>query len=266
MSEIQILVLALVQGLTEFLPISSSGHLILAPYLFGFKDQGLAFDVAVHLGTVIAVIGYFRRDITQITRAWFGSFAPGRAATPHSRLGWAIIIGTLPVVVAGILLKPLVEGALREPWVIALATIAFGLLLGWADLRARRRRNIDALSIGDAVLIGVSQVLALIPGTSRSGITMTAALLLGFTREAAARFSFLLAIPTILASSAVFTIELLASDSPVDWAALSLAVLLSGIAAYVAIALFLRLIERLGMWPFVVYRLLLGGLILLIVY
>lgn len=266
MSEIQILVLALVQGLTEFLPISSSGHLILAPYLFGFPDQGLAFDVAVHLGTLIAVVAYFRRDITQITRAWFSSFAPGRAATPHSRLGWAIIIGTLPVVVAGLMLKPLVEGELREPWVIALATIAFGLLLGWADLRARRRRDIDGLSIGDALLIGASQILALIPGTSRSGITMTAALLLGFTREAAARFSFLLAIPTILASSAVITLDLLESGSTVDWAALGLGVVLSGIAAYLVIFLFLRLIERIGMWPFVVYRLVLGGLILFIVY
>ena len=136
------------------------------------------------------------------------------------------------MVVAGLLFKPLVEGVLRAPWVIALATILFGLLLGWADLRARRRRDIDALSIGDALLIGIGQVLALIPGTSRSGITMTAALLLGFTREAAARFSFLLAMPTILASSLVITHDLLESDGPVDWAALGLGVVLSGVAAY----------------------------------
>lgn len=266
MSDIQILVLAIVQGLTEFLPISSSGHLILSPYLFGFADQGLAFDVAVHLGSLSAVLIYFRRDVWQITIGWLGALGPGRLQTENSRLGWAIIIGTLPVVIAGLLLKSLVEGELRAPWVIAVTTIVFGALLGWVDLRAPRRRDIHGLTLRDALIIGASQILALVPGTSRSGITITTGLWLGFSREAAARFSFLLSIPTILASAVLISKDLIESRVPVDWASLGLGVLLSGIAAYLTIHFFLRFIERIGMWPFVIYRLLLGALIFILVY
>lgn len=266
MSDLQILVLAIVQGLTEFLPISSSGHLILAPQLFGFDDQGLAFDVAVHLGSLIAVLGYFRRDILAIASGWCVSLAPGRSSTAESRLGWAIIVATIPVVVAGLLVKSVVEAELRAPWVIAATTIVFGLLLGWVDLRATRVRTIGQVDMRDALMIGCSQVLALIPGTSRSGITMTAGLWLGLNRAAAARFSFLLSIPTILASSVLITRDLLDTDAAVDWAAIGMGVLLSGIAAFLAIFFFLRYIERMGMWPFVVYRLLLGAAILLLVY
>jgi undecaprenyl-diphosphatase len=266
MSDLQILVLAIVQGLTEFLPISSSGHLILSPHLFGFDDQGLAFDVAVHLGSLTAVLTYFRNDVWQIAVAWLASLMPGWSKNEHSRLGWALIVGTLPVVVAGLLLKSLVEGELRAPWVIAATTIVFGLLLGWVDLRARRVREISQLTICDAFIIGGSQVLALIPGTSRSGITMTAGLWLGLNRAAASRFSFLLSIPTILASSLLVTRDLIQSETAVDWAALGLGVCLSGVTAYLAIHFFLRFIERIGMWPFVAYLLLLGVLILLLVY
>ena len=266
MSDLQILVLAIVQGLTEFLPISSSGHLILSPYLFGFDDQGLAFDVAVHLGSLIAVLSYFRHDVWRIATGWLSSLLPDGAGSSESRLGWAIIVGTLPVVLAGLALKSLVEGELRAPWVIAATTIVFGLLLGWVDLRARRQRDIGDITIRDALLIGASQVLALIPGTSRSGITITTGLWLGLTRAAASRFSFLLSIPTILASSILVTRDLLQTESAVDWSALGLGVLLSGITAYLAIFFFLRFIERIGMWPFVIYRLLLGGLIIILVY
>ena len=266
MSEIQILVLAIVQGLTEFLPISSSGHLILSPYLFGFGDQGLAFDVAVHLGSLSAVLAYFRHDVWQIAVGWLRSLAPGASGSGDSRLGWAIIVATLPVVLAGLALKSIVEGDLRAPWVIAATTILFGLLLGWADLRGRRVRDIEDITLRDALIIGMSQVLALIPGTSRSGITMTAGLWLGLNRAAASRFSFLLSIPTILASSALVTRDLLQSEAVVDWYALGLGVVLSGATAYLAISLFLRFIERIGMWPFVIYRLLLGGIILILVY
>ncbi len=266
MTEIQILVLALVQGITEFLPISSSGHLILSPYLFGFDDQGLAFDVAVHLGSLIAVVAYFRHDVVRIATAWLGSLFAGRPASNDSRLGWAIIIGTVPVVLAGLMLKPFVEGALRAPWVIAATTIGFGLLLGLVDWRARRARSLDTLTMGHAVFIGLAQVLALIPGTSRSGITMTAGLALGYSRSAASRFSFLLSIPVILASSLLVTLDLTQSTEPVDWSSLGLGVVLSGVAAFLAIALFLRFIERIGMWPFVIYRLLLGTAILWLVY
>lgn len=266
MSEVEILVLALVQGITEFLPISSSGHLILAPYLFGFDDQGLAFDVAVHLGSLVAVVTYFRTDILRIARAWLSALTPSGSASNDSRLGWAVIIGTLPVVVFGLALKPLVESSLRAPWVIAATTILFGLLLGLVDWRATRTREIERITIRDAVSIGLAQVLALIPGTSRSGITMTMGLALGFSRAAASRFSFLLAIPTIAASSLLVTYDLLQSTASVDWYALGLGVVLSGITAFLAIALFLRFIERIGMWPFVLYRLGLGAAILLLVY
>jgi len=266
MSELQILLLAIVQGLTEFLPISSSGHLILAPSLFGFDDQGLAFDVAVHLGSLIAVLAYFRRDVARITLGWLHALAPSGAASPESRLGWAIIVGTIPVVIAGLAFKSIVETEFRAPWVIAATTIVFGLLLGSVDLVARRQRDIDRLTLKDALIIGLSQILALVPGTSRSGITMTAGLWLGLTREAASRFSFLLSIPTILASSTLVTRDLLQQPAAVDWAALATAVLLSGLAAYLAIHLFLRFIERIGMWPFVLYRLALGAVILLLIY
>ena len=266
MSDLQILVLAIVQGLTEFLPISSSGHLILSPYLFGFDDQGLAFDVAVHLGSLFAVVTYFRHDIWAIAGGWLGSLRPGGARSQQSRLGWAVIIGTIPVVIAGLLLKSLVEGELRAPWVIGVTTIVFGLLLGWVDLKARRVRGLDTLTLRDALVIGGSQILALIPGTSRSGITMTAGLWLGLNRDAASRFSFLLSIPTILASSLLVTKDLIELDAPVDWSALGLGVALSGMAAYLAISLFLKFIERIGMWPFVVYRLLLGAIIFMLIW
>jgi len=266
MSDFQILVLAIVQGLTEFLPISSSGHLILSPYLFGFDDQGLAFDVAVHLGSLTAVLAYFRADVWRIATGWLGSLPPGRTQTDQSRLGWALIVGTIPVVLAGLLLKSLIEGELRAPWIIAVTTIVFGLLLGWVDLRARREREIGQLTITDALIIGLSQVLALIPGTSRSGITITTGLWLGLNRAAASRFSFLLSIPTILASSLLVTRELIQSETAVDWSSLGLGVILSGVTAYLTIFFFLRFIERIGMWPFVVYRLFLGAAIFALVY
>ena len=266
MSDLQILVLAIVQGLTEFLPISSSGHLSLSPYLFVFADQGLAFDVAVHLGSLTAVLVYFRRDVWQIALAWLGSLGSRGQMSEQARLGWMIILATLPVVVAGLAFKSLVEGELRAPWVIAATTIVFGLLLGVVDLRARRSRSLDRLTMNDALLIGASQVLALVPGTSRSGITMTTGLWLGLTREAASRFSFLLSIPTILASATLVTKDLLEDPAPVDWSALALGVVLSAAAAYLTIYFFLRFIERVGMWPFVLYRLLLGALIFALVY
>jgi len=265
MDFVQILTLAIVQGLTEFLPISSSAHLILSPYLFGFDDQGLAFDVAVHLGTLIAVIVYFRPKSLPSYPPGFVPCPPSGDQSAESRLGWAVIIGTIPVVLAGLLLKSLIEGELRAPWVIATTTIIFGLLLWWADIRSRRDKPLQNLGIRDALIIGCAQAAALIPGTSRSGITMTAALMLGYTREAAAHFSFLLAIPTILASSLMVTKDLLETNATVDWASLGLGVLLSGVAAYLVIRLFLQFIERIGMWPFVVYRLLLGVTILMLI-
>ena len=258
----QILALAVVQGVTEFLPISSSGHLILAPRLFGFADQGLTLDVAVHLGSLIAVVSYFRQDVVAILGGWLTALAPGGTQTQESRLGWAVLIGVLPVIFAGALLKQIVENDFRSAALIAATTIGFGLLLGWADSSARRERQLSEITLRDGFFIGLAQILALIPGTSRSGVTMTAALMLGMTREAASRFSFLLAIPTILGSSVFVSIELLQNEVTAEWQSLGLAVVLSAISAYTCIHLFLRFIERIGMWPFVIYRLILGTVII----
>jgi undecaprenyl-diphosphatase len=262
MDILQIISLALIQGLTEFLPISSSAHLILAPRLLGFADQGLAFDVAIHFGSLGAVMLYFRNDIHAIVLDWFKSLPANGPKTANSWMGWSIIIGTLPVVLAGLLMKSLVENDLRAPLVIAYATLAFGGLLWWADHSARRARDTADITLKDALIVGLMQCLALIPGTSRSGITMTAGLLLGLTRQAASRFSFLLAIPTVLMSSALVTFDLLRQPGYVDWQAMLWGILLSFLAAYACIHYFLRFIERIGMLPFVIYRLLLGALIL----
>ncbi|MDZ7585685.1 MAG: undecaprenyl-diphosphate phosphatase [Thiobacillus sp.] len=258
----QTLILALVQGITEFLPISSSAHLILAPVLFGWEDQGLAFDVAVHAGTLLAVILYFRVQLAHMAVAGAGSLA-GRW-TPDAKLAWAVVLATLPVVVAGLLFKDVVEGPLRGPLVIATTTITFGLLLWWADVRGSKSRDEYSVTWRDAVLVGLAQAIALIPGTSRSGITITAALLLGLKREAAARFSFLLSIPTLLASGVLVTRDLLESADPVDWNVLLLGSALAALSAYLCIHFFIRLLERTGMLPYVIYRLLLGTVLLIL--
>ncbi len=261
MALIQIIVLALVQGLTEFLPISSSAHLILVPVLSEWPDQGLAFDVAVHVGTLSAVVWYFRNEVIQMVRDWSASCRQ-RQQVGESRLAWAVIWGTVPVVVAGLLLHDLVDTVLRSPLVIAWATIGFGLLLWLADVTGKRQRSEHHLTWRDVVVIGVAQALALIPGTSRSGITMTAGLLMGLTRQAAARFSFLLSIPTILMAGGYKGMQLANETVAVDWLAIGVGIALSALTAYLCIYLFLQLLERIGMFPFVLYRLLLGGVLL----
>ncbi len=258
MDTIQILILSLVQGFTEFLPISSSAHLILTPRLLGYQDQGFAFDVAVHLGSLLAVIGYFRTDIARMLRDFLLSLRASGTPTRESQMVWMIVLATLPIVVIGGIFKSLVETDLRSTLVIAVSTILFGLLLYWFDIKGRRTRDEYSLIWKDALVIGVFQALAIIPGTSRSGITMTAGLMLGLTREAASRFSFLLAIPTILMSGALVTLDLIQSDLPVSWNELLLGAVLSFASAYLCIHFFLKLIEKMGMLPFVIYRLLLG--------
>ncbi len=258
------MLLAIVQGLTEFLPISSSAHLILLPRLLQWPDQGLVFDVAVHAGSLIAVLVYFRSQLIRMLRSWLRSLATG-AADQDSQLAWWVIIGTLPVVVFGYLLQGLVESELRSPRVIATASIVFGLLLWFADARGNRKRSEYQLKWKDVLVIGCLQALALIPGTSRSGITITAGLMLGLTRQAAARFSFLLAIPVILASSLVSILRMATEAQAISWGELFLGVVLSAISAGLCIHYFLRLIEKIGMLPFVIYRVLLGILIFALV-
>lgn len=253
----QVIILALLQGLTEFLPISSSAHLILAPLLNDWADQGIAFDVAVHVGTLSAVVLYFRHELNAMTRDWFASVYT-RSQIGESRLAWAVLMGTIPVGLCGLLFHDFIATQLRSPLVIAATTIGFGLLLGWADWKGRRVRNEHTLNAGNVLFIGLAQALALVPGTSRSGITMTAGLMLGLTREAAARFSFLLSIPVIVLSGGLETMKLVQAEQAADWQALIIGTLLSAIAAYLCIHLFLKFISRMGMWPFVIYRLILG--------
>jgi len=257
---LQIIVLALVQGLTEFLPISSSAHLILVPYLTDWPDQGLAFDVAVHVGTLTAVVIYFRKEISKMFFAWLASLK-GRHSE-DSRLAWGVLIGTIPVGLAGLLFKDVISEHLRTPLVIAATTIIFGLLLWYADWSGKRNRDEHSLSWKDIIIIGCAQAIALIPGTSRSGITITAGLMLGLTAPAAARFSFLLSIPVIVLAGGVETLDYLKVASIDDMNDLIIGALISAVSAYLCIHFFLMLLERIGMTPFVIYRLLLGVVLL----
>jgi undecaprenyl-diphosphatase len=258
----QQILLAILQGLTEFLPISSSAHLILLPKLVGWADQGLDFDIALHVGTLSAVVIYFRRELQSMTRDWLRSLKT-RQQTPESRLAWCVLFGTIPVGLFGLLFKDAIELYLRSPLVIAIATIVFGLLLWWADVVSKRRRDEYSLRASDVLFIGIAQAIALIPGTSRSGITITAGLALGLSRQAAARFSFLLSIPVITLAGLLTVRDILVQHHPIDGGALLTGALISGITAYLCIYLFLKLLERVGMLPFVIYRLLLGLYLLL---
>lgn len=262
MDLIQIIVLALLQGFTEFLPISSSAHLILPSKILGWPDQGLAFDVATHIGTLVAVVVYFRRDVFAITQGWLTT-GFSKQMNDNARLAWAIVIATIPAGLVGLIYGDWIEANLRSSEVIAYATIGFGVLLLAADHKANEHKNILQMTLLAAVIIGLFQALALIPGTSRSGITITAALFLGFQRDAAARFSFLISIPLILAAGLLKTKDLVEQAAQVDWATIGLAALLSAVSAYVCIYFFLALINRIGMAPFVIYRLLLGAILLI---
>lgn len=270
MDTLQIILLSFVQGITEFLPISSSGHLILTPLLFGYELQSLAFDVALHLGTLGAVMLYFRREIVTMTLAVLDSLRTRRFDQPDARLGWMIIIATLPVLVLGLPLKSVLDALREDPALVALVvaatSIVFGLVLWWADYSGKRVRDEYSLGWRAALFVGVMQAIAIIPGTSRSGITMTAGLMLGLTRKAASRFSFLLAIPTILLAGGLETLDLVKSAEPVDWLSLLLGGVLSFGFAYLTIHYFLKFIERISMLPFVIYRVLLGVVILYLVW
>ncbi|MBQ4847401.1 undecaprenyl-diphosphate phosphatase [Pseudoalteromonas sp. MMG013] len=258
MSIIEIIVLALVQGLTEFLPISSSAHLILPSQILGWQDQGTAFDVAVHVGTLIAVIIYFRKEVVAILSAWFKSFSE-QGKTDDSQLGWWILIATIPSLIIGYFFKDFVESYSRNAYIIATTTIVFGLLLWYADAKAKQIKTIYQLNWMSALLIGLSQVVAMVfPGTSRSGITMTVGLLIGLNKQSAARFSFLMSIPVIAAAGSYYIYKLISADELIDWQAIVLGSVLSFMSAYACIYFFLKVIERMGMMPFVIYRLLLG--------
>ncbi|KGJ90727.1 undecaprenyl-diphosphate phosphatase [Colwellia psychrerythraea] len=264
MTTLEIIILALLQGLTEFLPISSSAHLILPSQILGWQDQGLAFDVAVHVGTLLAVIMYFRKEVGVMAVAWLGTVDVGPEKGRDSfdgKLAWWILLATIPAGLFGLLGKDFIEEHLRSALVIASTTLLFGFLLGFADIKAGKRtthKPMEKLGLKGAMLIGLAQAIALIPGTSRSGITMTIGLMLGLSRDNAARFSFLLSIPAIAMAGSYLTLKLVLSSEAVDWFAMGLGSLIAFVSAYACIHYFLILLEKLGMMPFVIYRLVLG--------
>lgn len=267
MDQLQAALLGILQGLTEFLPISSSGHLVLAPLIMGWKDQSLAFDVAVHFGTFLAVAMYFRRDLVPIVYGGFRSlfYRPegGRESDPDMRMAWGLAIATIPAGVLGLLLQSVLELQFDAPTLVAGNLILFGLLMWWADSSLRGKRSETELSWGEFFLIGCSQALALFPGTSRSGITMTAAMALGLSRTAAARLSFLMALPVILLAAGYEFIVLIMSPEAQDWTAIFIGAGVAFLTGLGCIHFLLTLLERIGFLPFVIYRVVLGSIILL---
>jgi undecaprenyl-diphosphatase len=260
MTNFQVIILAIVQGLTEFLPISSSGHLVLVPSFFEWADQGLAFDVAVHFGSLLAVLAFFRNDILGLIRGGLQVLG-GKTDSLESRLALGIILGTVPAAIAGLLLVDWIEANLRSPAVIVFTLSGYAVLMILADRFGRSDRNITHVTLRDALTIGVAQALALVPGTSRSGVTITAGRMLGFERQDAARFSFLLSVPVILLATLFSLIGLLASDDRVAWGQLAIGVLVSAVVAYLSIEFFMRFVSRIGLMPFAIYRLVLAGVI-----
>lgn len=268
MSFLEAIILGLIQGLTEFLPISSSAHVQIAQELLGLselsKPELTAFIATIQIGTELAVISYFLKTILGILRSWFRSgFKPWTAQPSEARLGWLIILGTLPIAVLGIAFQDQVENDVRQLWVIGVTLIVFGLLLGLADYLGQKRKPLDELSMGSGIAFGLGQALALIPGVSRSGGSITVGLLLGFTREAAARYSFLLAIPAVLAAG---TYQFISSfgDLPADLLLGTLvATAVSFVTGYAVIAWLLNYLNRGSFLPFVIWRVLVGSLLLL---
>ena len=255
MDRLQTITLALLQGITEFLPISSAAHLILASELTGWPDQGLAFDIAVHLGSLAAVLAYYRRDCAAFaTSAWGGLRHRRRDAQLDLLL--KIAVATLPLALCGLALRDLVANELRDGWVIATATTIFAFALWWANGQRGER---ELLGWRDALLIGLAQALAIVPGVSRSGITISAALLLGLSRPAAARVAFLLAIPAISGAALMAWNDLPAEAQETQLTDLALGAAIAGLSAYICIRFFIALIERIGLMPYVYYRLALGA-------
>ena len=255
-------ILGIIQGLTEFLPVSSSAHLRIAgAFLPSHTDPGAAFTAIIQIGTEAAVLLYFRKDIWRIMTAWLGQFVgqQDQAARDNARLGWLVIVGTLPIVALGLLFKDAIETSLRNLWFTAFSLIGFGILLGIADFMGRRRWGIDRLRWGSGIAFGFAQAMALLPGVSRSGGTITAGLFMGFTREAAARYSFLLAIPAVLASGLYQLLKTWGQFGPYGPGPTLLATVISFVVGYVSIVGFLKLVSTRGYMVFVIYRVLLGS-------
>jgi len=257
---LQASMLAVLQGLTEFLPISSSAHLVIPSLVLSWPDQGLAFDVAVHVGTLTAVLFYYRGDLYELGSGCVRA-ATERQINEQSRMVGFLAAATVPVAVVGLVGGAFIESDLRILPVIATTTLVFGLLLGYADRYTSSRESYRVVTLPIALMIGIAQALAPVPGVSRSGVTITAALLLDLDRQSAARFSFLLSIPVIAGAGLLKAWQLSHSDAVVDWSLLAGAAVVAGITAYLCIALFLRLLDRVGLMPFVYYRIFLAILL-----
>jgi undecaprenyl-diphosphatase len=260
------IVLGIAQGLTEFLPVSSTAHLRIIPAYAGWEDPGALFTAVVQLGTMLAVVIYFWRDLVRITRTWFASLRrPELRGELDARMGWYVIIATIPIGVVGLAFNDQIESGARNLYLIGITLIVAGLVLFAADTVGKRTRGLEDVGRSDAIWIGVAQALALIPGTSRSGATITAGLFLGMNREAAARFSFLLSIPAIVLSGLYGLTELVAGDDSVSYGALAISTVFAFIFGYVSIAFLLRYLSTHSMLIFVIYRIALGAITIALV-
>ena len=261
MDALHAFLLAVIQGLTEFLPISSSAHLVLLPIIMQWQDQGLVIDIAAHLGSLLAVIFYFRHDLSKLMNDWIESFGTG-VKTDESKLAWLVLWASLPILIVALFVQAYLLHYLRDAIVIGIASIIFAVLLWLADKQGSQTRTHKELSLKDAILIGIAQAFALIPGASRSGVTMTAGMWLGLTRVEAARFSFLLAIPTILAATLYGSYKATHHEFIIHWPLTFAVIACSAIVAFLCIDWFIKVVTKIGMLPFVVYRILLGGVLL----
>lgn len=264
LSWLQAIILGISQGLTEFLPISSTAHTLIVSRLLGWPDPGAAFTAVTQVGTELAVVIYFRNDIARILKAWFASLTNADwRSNPDAKMGWYVIIGTIPIGIAGLVFKSSIETTARNLWLVAGSLIVMGILLGLADRYAKHiKREVD-LNTKNAILFGLGQALALIPGVSRSGATITAGLAMGFKRDVAARYSFLLAIPAVFASAAL-TAGDIASDDFVNWPATIVATVVAFVVGYFVIAGLMKYLQTRTFLPFVIYRIGLGTLLLVL--
>jgi len=262
LSWLQALVLGISQGLTEFLPVSSSAHTLIVSRLFNWPDPGAAFTAVTQVGTELAVIIYFRKDIVSIIGMWLRSLTNKSVrSAPEARMGWYVILGTLPIAVLGIVFKDAIETTARNLWVVALALVIMGLILGYADSSARHIKSDEDLKTRHAIIFGLGQAMALIPGVSRSGATITFGLFMGFKREVAARYSFLLAIPAVLAS-ALLEVPKIGSDTFVNWPATLASTVIAFVVGYAVIARLMTYIKTASFKPFVIYRVVLGVILI----
>ena len=263
---VKAVVLGTIQGLTEFLPISSSAHLRIFPELFGWGDPGAAFTAVIQIGTELAVLIYFRKDIWRITSTWLRSLVrPEYRGHLDARMGWFIIVGSLPIVILGVLLKDVIERDFRSLWIIGSTLIVLGIVLGLADRFSSDHKEIKQITLRDAVLMGAAQALALVPGVSRSGATLSMGRLLGFEREAATRYAFLLAIPAVVGAGLYELKEIPGGDNAYGWGPTLVATVVSFLVGYAAIAWLLRYVTSHSYTPFVLYRVALGSAVLILV-